>query len=143
MADRWKLERFVVAQGDDAAFGRVLAELRAGRKTSHWMWYVFPQIAGLGQSPISQRFAVSSLEEARAYLQHPVLGPRLREAAGIVAATKSRTAQEIFGYVDAQKLRSSATLFLRAAPEDPVFGQVLERFYDGVPDAATDTLLGS
>jgi uncharacterized protein (DUF1810 family) len=142
MADRWDLERFVAAQGDDTAFGRVLAELRSGRKTTHWMWYVFPQIAGLGQSPISRRFAISSLAEARAYLQHPVLGPRLREATGIVATTENRTAQEIFGSIDALKLRSSVTLFLRAAPDEVVFGEVLARFFDNAPDASTDELLG-
>jgi uncharacterized protein (DUF1810 family) len=142
MTDRWDLERFVAAQGDDDAFGRVLAELRSGRKTSHWMWYVFPQIAGLGHSPMSRRYAISILAEARAYLEHPVLGPRLLDSAEIVASTQARTAEEIFGYIDAQKLRSCMTLFLRAAPQVPVFGAVLDRFFAGVPDSATDTLLG-
>ncbi|MGC1284475.1 MAG: DUF1810 domain-containing protein, partial [Streptosporangiaceae bacterium] len=111
-------------------------------KTSHWMWFVFPQIAGLGFSPTAQRYAISSLDEARAYLAHPVLGPRLIECAGIVAATEGRTAEQIFGEIDAMKLRSSATLFLRAAPEEPVFGQVLGRFFDAEPDPATDRLVG-
>jgi len=117
--------------------------LRRGRKTSHWMWFVFPQIAGLGSSPAAQRYAISSLDEARAYLAHPVLGPRLAECAGIVAATEGRTAEQIFGEIDAMKLRSSATLFLRAAPEEPVFGHVLGRFFDGAPDPATDRLIGA
>jgi uncharacterized protein (DUF1810 family) len=102
------------------------------------MWFVFPQIAGLGQSATSRFFAISSLEEARAYLRHAVLGPRLIESARIVADTGGRTAEQIFGGIDAQKLRSSMTLFSRAAPDEPVFAQVLERYFDGVADAATD-----
>src|ERR1700735_1634909 len=101
------------------------------------MWFVFPQIAGLGFSPAAERYGVSALGQARAYLAHPVLGPRLIECAGIVAATEGRTAEQIFGEIDAMKLRSSVTLFLRAAPEEPVFGQVLSRFLDGAPDPAT------
>jgi uncharacterized protein (DUF1810 family) len=102
------------------------------------MWFVFPQIAGLGQSDMSRRFAVSSLEEAKAYLEHPVLGPRLRECAGLVVETQAHSAQEIFGGIDAQKLRSCMTLFWRAAPDEPLFKQVLDGYFDGQPDLATD-----
>jgi len=133
------LDRFVVAQQTD--YDGVLAELRRGRKTGHWIWFIFPQLAGLGRSPTSHYFALASLDEARAYLAHPVLGARLRECAGIVVATTGRSAEEIFGGIDAMKLRSSMTLFCRAAPNEPVFTQVLDRYYDGVPDAATDELL--
>lgn len=141
MKDQWDLKRYVTAQGDDDAFSEVLAELGAGHKTSHWMWFVFPQIAGLGHSAMSRRFAISSLEEARAYLRHPVLSGRLTSCAAIVASTHVETAEEIFGPVDAKKLHSSMTLFLRAAPEQPVFGEVLNRFFAGLPDPATDRLL--
>ena len=141
MADQYDLERFVTAQDDRGTYGRAVAELRNGRKTSHWMWFVFPQIAGLGHSTTSRHFAISSLDEARAYLQHPVLGSRLRESAAIVAGTTGRTAVAIFGGIDAQKLHSSMTLFLRAAPDEPVFGQVLAAYFDGVPDPGTDRLL--
>jgi uncharacterized protein (DUF1810 family) len=139
--DPYDLERFVAAQDAGGTYPRAVAELRAGRKTSHWMWFVFPQIAGLGRSPVSQAFAISSLEEARAYLAHPVLGPRLIECATIVAQTPGRTAEQIFGGIDALKLRSSVTLFLRAAPDEPAFGEVLARYFDGQPDPATDRLL--
>ena len=141
MDDPWDLERFVTAQGADDAFDGVLSELRAGRKTSHWMWYVFPQIAGLGQSPMSRRYAISSLPEARAYLAHPVLGPRLREAARLATVAEPVSAQQIFGHIDAQKLQSSSTLFHRAAPDEQIFSAVLDRFYDGRPDPQTDRLL--
>ena len=134
------LDRFVVAQ--EGVYAGVLGELRRGRKTSHWMWYVFPQLAGLGRSWTSQHYAIASLDEARAYLAHPVLGPRLRACAALVAAAPARSAEEIFGGVDALKLRSSMTLFHRAAPADAVFHQVLDRFYDGVADPRTDALLG-
>src|ERR1700758_3781910 len=109
--DQYNLERFVAAQDAGETFGMAIAELRQGRKTSHWMWFVFPQIAGLGMSPTSQRYAISSLDEARAYLEHPVLGPRLVECASIVASNDDATAEQIFGGIDAQKLRSSMTLF--------------------------------
>jgi uncharacterized protein (DUF1810 family) len=141
MDDRYDLERFVAAQDAGGIYDRAVEELRAGRKTSHWMWFVFPQIAGLGQSPTSRRFAISSLGEARAYLGHTLLGPRLLQCCGIVARVNRDRAEQIFGTVDAQKLRSSVTLFMRAAPDQPVFGQVLERFFDGQPDAATDQRL--
>lgn len=133
----------MAAQDAGGTYGRALAELRAGRKVSHWMWFVFPQIAGLGMSPTSRHFAITSLGEARAYLAHPVLGPRLVEIAQVVAAIGGRTAQQVFGGIDAQKLHSSMTLFRRADPSQPVFGQVLESYFDGRPDPATDALLQS
>jgi uncharacterized protein (DUF1810 family) len=137
--DRFDLERFVEAQSTGETYALVLEELRRGRKTSHWMWFVFPQIAGLGHSAMSRTFAISSLEEAKAYLHHGVLGPRLIECAGIIAgATEDRTAEQIFGSVDALKLHSSMTLFMRAAPDEAVFGRVLDRYFDGSPDEATD-----
>ncbi|HEX5825661.1 MAG TPA: DUF1810 domain-containing protein [Candidatus Limnocylindrales bacterium] len=139
-AASYDLDRFVAAQR--GVYEDVLEELRRGRKVGHWIWFVFPQVAGLGYSAMSQRYAISSLEEARAYLDHPVLGARLRQCAGIVLATTDRTALEIFGSTDAMKLRSSMTLFHRAAPAEPVFDQVLERYYDGRPDEATDARLG-
>ncbi|HEV2885951.1 MAG TPA: DUF1810 domain-containing protein [Jatrophihabitans sp.] len=135
------LERFVQAQDAGMTFDRAVAELRQGRKTSHWMWFVFPQVAGLGQSPTSKRFAISSLSQARAYLRHPVLGPRLIECARILAQRHDRSAQQIFGDLDARKLQSSMTLFARAAPEEAVFAQVLDRYFDGAPDPATDQRL--
>jgi uncharacterized protein (DUF1810 family) len=139
--DAHNLERFVTAQNRGAIYQRAVDELRRGYKTSHWMWFVFPQVAGLGQSQMSRTYAIASLEEARAYLGHPVLGPRLIECAGIVASTQARSAEHMFGGIDAQKLHSSMTLFLRANPEEPVFNQVLDRYFDGVPDSATDDLL--
>lgn len=134
------LERFVVAQ--EGGYPGVLRELRAGRKTGHWIWFVFPQMAGLGQSELSRFYAIGSLAEARAYLAHPVLGLRLHECASIVAGSGARTAQDIFGWLDAKKVRSSMTLFHRAEPDDPVFRAVLDRHYGGVPDPGTDELLG-
>jgi uncharacterized protein (DUF1810 family) len=141
MDDSYDLERFVAAQNAGHTYDRAVEELRRGRKTSHWMWFVFPQIAGLGESATSRRYAISSLEEARAYLRHPELGPRLRECAAIVAGSATRTARELFGEIDAMKLRSSMTLFLRADPAEPVFQRVLDRYFGGLPDAATDRLL--
>jgi uncharacterized protein (DUF1810 family) len=140
--DRYRLQRFVDAQEDAAIYARALAELRDGHKRGHWIWFVFPQIAGLGSSPISQAYAISSLDEARAYLAHPVLGPRLHECtAALLAADPSLSAERILGGIDALKLRSSMTLFARAAPDDELFPAVLERFYDGVPDPETDRRL--
>jgi uncharacterized protein (DUF1810 family) len=140
-SDPYDLARFVTAQNADRAYAGAVAELRRGRKSGHWIWFVFPQIAGLGRSQMSRRFAISSLAEAGAYLRHPVLGPRLTECARIVVQTKHRSAEQIFGRLDAQKLRSSMTLFLRTAPGEPEFGAVLSQLFDGVPDAATDELL--
>jgi uncharacterized protein (DUF1810 family) len=141
MDDPYDLERFVAAQDSAGTYERAVAELRGGRKVSHWMWFVFPQIAGLGLSATSRRFSISSLDEARAYLRHPVLGPRLAESARILTETPHGDAARIFGGLDAQKLRSSMTLFLRAAPDEPLFGQVLGQYFDGEPDPATDRLL--
>ncbi|MHB1534347.1 MAG: DUF1810 domain-containing protein [Acidimicrobiales bacterium] len=136
--DPYHLGRFVTAQDDGGTFERAVAELHRGHKTSHWMWFVFPQISGLGQSPMSRTFAISSLKEAKAYLRHPVLGPRLLTCTSIVAGTQGRSAEDIFGVIDAQKLRSCMTLFSLAAPAEPLFAQVLHRFFDGVADPATD-----
>lgn len=134
------LERFVKAQR--ATYEAALGELRSGRKTGHWIWFVFPQIAGLGRSEMSRIYAIGGLAEARAYLAHPVLGARLRESAAAILGVQGRTTDEILGEIDAMKLRSSMTLFHRAAPEEPVFREVLERLFGGVPDPATDQLLG-
>ena len=128
----------MTAQDSGGTYERAAAELRAGRKASHWMWFVFPQIAGLGHSPASRTYAISSLEEARAYLAHPVLGGRLIECATILTGLRGRTADQIFGGIDALKLRSSITLFMRAAPEEPVFRRVLDRYFGGQPDPATE-----
>jgi uncharacterized protein (DUF1810 family) len=141
MNDPFDLVRFVDAQNTDGAYDRAVDELRRGHKTSHWMWYIFPQIAGLGHSLTARRFAITSLEEARAYVRHPVLGPRLVDCACIVAETKDRSAEQIFGGIDAQKLRSSMTLFERAASGDPVFQQVLDLHFVGEADPATDQRL--
>jgi uncharacterized protein (DUF1810 family) len=126
VSDPFDLERFVEAQ--DRVWPAVLAELRAGRKTSHWMWFVFPQLAGLGHSPMSVKYAISGLDEARAYLAHPVLGARLRECAQILLDLSGYSAFDIFGSVDAMKLRSSMSLFAEAAPDEPLFRAVLTRY---------------
>jgi uncharacterized protein (DUF1810 family) len=141
MSHRFVLQRFVDAQDQGGTYEAALAELRAGRKTGHWMWFVFPQIAGLGQSPMSRRFAIGSLEEARAYLAHPVLGPRLTECARALTRLPTASAEEVLGGIDALKLRSSMTLFHRAVPGEPLFGQVLDRYFQGVADEATDRVL--
>ncbi len=140
-ADPFDLERFVQAQDLGATYEHAIAELHRGRKTSHWMWFVFPQLAGLGSSPMAQRYAISDLDEASAYLRHAVLGPRLVDAAYAVLGTEVNRAEAIFGSIDAIKLRSSMTLFHRADPQEPAFRQVLDRFYGGRPDPATDELL--
>jgi len=131
------LERFVDAQDSGGTYARALSELRGGRKQGHWMWFVFPQVAGLGSSPTAQHYAVSSLEEARAYVSHPVLGPRLRECAAALLDLPSSDPVRVLGHIDAMKLRSSMTLFDRAAPEEPLFRQVLEKYYGGERDDAT------
>ena len=133
------LDRFVTAQA--GVYDGALAELRRGRKTGHWIWFIFPQVAGLGSSEMSRYYAIGSFEEARAYLAHPVLGPRLLACAAAVMAVSGRSAVEILGSVDAVKLRSSMTLFHRAAPDEPIFGRVLDRYFDGVADPATDERL--
>lgn len=135
MSDAYDLQRFVTAQ--EPVWDAVRAELAAGEKTSHWMWFVFPQIAGIGVSPMSQRYAISGLPEARAYLAHPVLGPRLREAVALTLDVEGRTAQEIFGSPDDRKLRSCLTLFRRAAPDETIFADALARYYSGKEDPAT------
>ena len=136
--DPYDLQRFVAAQDAGGTYDHATAELRGGRKTSHWMWFIFPQIAGLGYSPTSQLYAITSLDEARAYLAHPVLGARLTECATILVGLTGRTAEQIFGEVDALKLRSSITLFMHAATREPVFRQVLDQYFDGEPDSATE-----
>ena len=138
--DPFDLTRFLEAQNSGATYERAYEELRHGRKTSHWMWFVFPQVAGLGRSATAQRYAIHSLAEARAYLDHPVLGDRLRESARLVAETADEPGT-VFGPVDAMKLRSCMTLFARAAPEESVFADVLGRHYGGEPDELTERLL--
>ena len=122
-------------------YAGVLAELRRGRKTGHWMWFIFPQVAGLGSSAMSRRYAIESLEEAQAYLAHPILGRRIRECAAVLLALENRTAEAVFGDVDARKLRSSMTLFHRASPSEPLFRRVLDDYFGGVADDRTDELL--
>jgi uncharacterized protein (DUF1810 family) len=134
------LERFVKAQDSGGTYHQAVRELRNGRKTSHWMWFIFPQIAGLGRSAMAQAFAISDVAEAQAYLGHPMLGPRLVECAGIVASHRGLTAEQIFGGIDSIKLRSSMTLFAHADPEQPVFRQVIDQYYDG-PDPETERRL--
>ena len=135
MSDPYELSRFVVAH--QAVYDAAVRELRAGRKTSHWMWFIFPQIAGLGRSATAQKYAIASLAEAEAYLANPLLGPRLLECARILTQLSGRTAQDVLGPVDAQKLQSSMTLFARAAAAPSPFGEVLAQYFDGAEDQAT------
>jgi uncharacterized protein (DUF1810 family) len=135
------LPRFRDAQDSGGTYPQALQELRRGRKSSHWMWFVFPQLAGLGRSATAQYFALRSLAEARAYLADPVLGARLRECCQVLLQSPGSDPVAVFGAVDAMKLRSSMTLFLRAAPDEGCFAEVLERFFGGQPDQATDDLL--
>ena len=137
VTDPFDLNRFVDAQDDGDTYGQALRELRAGSKRSHWMWFIFPQIAGLGMSETSRHFAISGLAEAQAYLAHPVLGPRLIESASALADLDGVSAVQVFGPVDAQKLRSSMTLFARAASDQQVFRDVLARYFGGETDEAT------
>jgi uncharacterized protein (DUF1810 family) len=137
------LDRFVEAQDSNGIYDRALAELRQGRKTSHWVWFVFPQIAGLGQSEMSRRYAIADLEEARAYVDHPILGPRLIDCCNAVLAHQDKSAEEILGGIDALKLRSSMTLFARAAGNTEVFQHVLTRYFDNETDPETDARLES
>ena len=141
MDDPFDLRRFVQAQ-DGGSLDAAQRELRAGRKTSHWMWWVFPQIAGLGRSENSRRYALSGLAEAQAYLAHPVLGDRLRECARILLDLPTDDPVEVFGDVDATKLKSSLTLFTDTDPDEPLFSAVLEKFYGGERDGATEERLG-
>jgi uncharacterized protein (DUF1810 family) len=135
MDDRFHLQRFVDAQ--QPVYETVLSELRDGRKRGHWMWFIFPQISGLGHSVTSQTFALSSLAEAAAYLAHRTLGPRLRECAALVAGIKGRSVDEIFDYPDDLKFHSSMTLFAHAAPREPVFAACLEKYFGGQRDPRT------
>jgi uncharacterized protein (DUF1810 family) len=139
VSDPHDLRRFVDAQAQ--TYDQALAELRAGEKRTHWMWFVFPQVAGLGRSGMAQRFAISGLEEARAYLSHPVLGRRLVECARALTDLDTADPERVLGPVDAQKLRSSMTLFAHAAPDEPVFRAVLDHFFDGAEDDATTARL--
>jgi uncharacterized protein (DUF1810 family) len=135
MADPFNLQRFVDAQAP--VYDHVRRELEAGRKESHWMWFIFPQIAGLGQSPLSIRFAIASLDEAKAYLAHPVLGARLRECARLVLDQEGETARDSFGSIDEMKFRSSMTLFARAASDEDLFQRCIDKYFAGAPDPAT------
>ena len=141
MTDPHGLQRFVDEQDERGTYERAVTELRAGRKRSHWMWFVFPQIAGLGRSPAAQQYAISGLDEARAYLEHPVLGERMRECARILTELPETDPQEVLGGIDAMKLRSSMTLFARAAPDEPLFQQVLDQYFAGAEDPATEQRL--
>jgi uncharacterized protein (DUF1810 family) len=138
MSDPHDLDRFVAAQ--EGSYDTALAEIRRGAKRSHWMWYVFPQIAGLGRSATAQRYAIASLAEARAYLEHPLLGPRLRDCVSALQDLTSGTAEGVFGEVDAIKLRSSLTLF-EAAGAGPLFAAALDRWFGGTRDPATLAIL--
>lgn len=140
MTDPFNLQRFLDAQAPQLA--DVLDELRRGRKVSHWMWYFFPQLRGLGLSSTAQFYGITSLDEAIAYLAHPTLGARLRDCVALMNTHCNRTAEQILGHVDALKFRSSLTLFARASSNEPPFIEALERFYDGLPDPRTIELLG-
>ncbi|MGB8276513.1 MAG: DUF1810 domain-containing protein [Methylovirgula sp.] len=133
--DPFDLQRFVDAQAP--IFAQVCAELREGRKRTHWMWFVFPQIAGLGVSEMARRFAISSRAEAAAYLEHPILGPRLKECTSLVNRVEGRTAREIFGSPDDMKFHSSMTLFATVAPDNDVFKEALRKYFGGVGDRLT------
>lgn len=139
--DPYDLQRFIAAQDAAGTYERALSELRAGHKRSHWIWFVFPQVAGLGNSPNARTYAISSLAEAKAYAADPLLGPRLLECARALLAIEGKSAPEILGEIDAIKLCSSMTLFAAAAPGEPLFGEVLDRYFDGAADAATERRL--
>jgi uncharacterized protein (DUF1810 family) len=139
MADLYNLQRFLDAQA--RTYDTALEELRAGRKSSHWIWFIFPQITGLGHSGMAQKFAIASLDEAKAYLQHPVLGPRLRTCTQLVLDVEGRSAEEIFGYPDYLKFRSCLTLFSSAAPDNTLFKSALLKYFHGKPDQLTLDLL--
>jgi uncharacterized protein (DUF1810 family) len=139
MTDNYNLQRFLEAQ--DHVYETVLDELRAGEKSSHWTWFIFPQITGLGHSGTAQKFAMTSLEEATTYLQHPVLGPRLRESTQLVLNVEGRGAEQIFGYPDRLKFRSCLTLFMASTTDNKVFKDALLKYFDGEPDTLTIDLL--
>ena len=138
-SDPHRLSRFVEAQR--VVYDEAMAEIRNGRKESHWMWFIFPQVAGLGMSPTSREYAIASRAEAEAYLAHAVLGPRLQESARAVLDVQDRSAGEIFGGIDASKLRSSATLFAAVSPDGSVFHRIIERYFDGEMDLRTLDLI--
>ena len=133
--DPYNMRRFLDAQ--DPVYAQVCSELRAGRKRSHWMWFIFPQIQGLGYSPLAKKFAISSVDEAKAYLDHPILGARLKEFCRLVNRVEGRSIEEIFGYPDDLKFRSSMTLFAHAASDDQIFRDALEKYFNGEDDPAT------
>ena len=133
--DQYNLQRFVEAQGP--TFGQVTSELRAGKKMSHWMWFIFPQIRGLGRSPTAIEYAISGLDEARAYLRHPVLGPRLKECTELVLLVVNRPVAQIFGSPDDMKFRSCMTLFAQVSPQGNIFVKALQKYFRGVPDQLT------
>jgi uncharacterized protein (DUF1810 family) len=135
MSDPYDLQRFVEAQ--NPVYDQVCAELRAGRKKSHWMWFVFPQIEGLGSSPLARKFAISSLAEAAAYVAHPILSPRLVECTRLVNLVEGRPIEQVFGYPDDLKFRSSMTLFARATPDNGVFVHALKKYFSGQFDPGT------
>ena len=135
MMDPFNLDRFVTAQ--DPVLGRVRAELQAGAKRTHWMWFVFPQLAGLGRSDTARYYALASLDEARGYLGHPLLGSRLIECTKLVNAVEGRSAHQIFGSPDDLKFHSSMTLFASARPDEPVFADALDKYFGGAPDRLT------
>ena len=141
MTDPFNLDRFVHAQ--DPVLARVRAELRAGAKRTHWMWFVFPQLAGLGRSETARHYALASLEEARGYLSHPLLGARLIECTGLVNAVENRSARQIFGNPDDLKFHSSMTLFAQARPDEPAFTHALRKYFDGAPDRLTTEKLAT
>ena len=133
--DRYNLQRFVEAQ--NPVYQRVVTELREGRKRTHWMWFIFPQIRGLGESEIAQRFSIASLYEAEAYFEHPILGPRLRECTELVNAIQGCSIEGVFGHPDHLKFRSSMTLFAQAAPGEKIFNEALDKYFAGSPDEFT------
>jgi uncharacterized protein (DUF1810 family) len=135
------LERFIEAQAQ--SYDQALSEIRSGLKRSHWMWYIFPQIEGLGQSAMSQLYSIRNLAEARAYLEHPILGQRLVTCVEALLRIENRSAKDIFGFLDAKKLRSSATLFAAAAPDNSIFQRLLNKYFQGEQDPATTDLLES
>jgi len=141
MDDPFNLGRFLEAQSSE--YQQVLAELRAGRKQSHWIWFVFPQLKGLGRSPTAEHYGIGSLDEARAYLRHPVLGPRLAECTALVNKIEARTIDEIFGFPDNLKFRSSMTLFANAAKDNHIFVDALMKYFAGEPDTKTLELLSA
>ncbi|MGI8862827.1 MAG: DUF1810 domain-containing protein [Solirubrobacteraceae bacterium] len=143
MSDPYRLRRFQTAQNESRTYEAAVSELRAGRKVSHWMWFIFPQISGLGRSPMSQTYAISSLAEAKAYLDDPILGLRLIECTRVLTELEGRTAEQIFGSTDAMKLRSSMTLFARAASDNALFQRVLDDYFGGATDESTERLLES